>query len=335
MSRLKNTALKCAFGGLLILGVCQNEEIMATDVDLKTAVESDLETGTSTNEYTSKWYVNKDEALDYYVNLSGSIDGPLLFEKKYRYVTYRMISCDGKYSIKATIKDYNKMVDVDFDELADNIGLENLSDVEKCMKVHEWLCNKLTYGKSNGSLSEVLATGIGKCDDYSILYSGILNAVGVECRCMDGVPKETLAGHMWNMVRLGNSWYFCDVTNDDLYNTCSYMLRSIYSKKIQNYLHDDIYGDRLCNGIYDFRNYNLSSKDYYSYYETTDSETINMATTLGISKKAAVKASCNSVQIKGKTIKKVKKSHKIKSYDSFGIIYGKIGNKRYIIRKIG
>lgn len=193
-----------------------------------------------------------------------SVDAPEVFLDNQCYVSYSMITRgDGSgYCLSAKIERYEKCNDLDADAIVADLNLEGHSDLEIAIIVHDWLTTSLTYGASRESLSECLTYGYGKCDDYSMIYATVMNAAGVETRCMDGVPNGSSSGHMWNMVQIEGNWYLCDVTNDDMDGNYSHFMKAMYSTVVRNYLGDYLDGYRLCNGVDEFLSYQMAGKNY-------------------------------------------------------------------------
>lgn len=51
------------------------------------------------------------------------------------------------------------------------------------------------------------------CTGYACSTKMLLNRVGIECRTVVGMSKNS--GHMWNQVKINENWYNLDVTWDD------------------------------------------------------------------------------------------------------------------------
>jgi len=104
------------------------------------------------------------------------------------------------------------------------------SDYDRLKYIHDWLVNNTTYTQ-NGSLSESEADGpvvYGKalCEGYSKAFMYMAQEMGYECVCIAGTSGG--GPHMWNMVKLGGSWYHVDVTWDDPVSSSGPILRHNY-----------------------------------------------------------------------------------------------------------
>lgn len=301
-------------------------------------VEAALQSGREGVVVRSHTYVNKADVSELLEQTCLTVDTPEIFLKNQCYATYRIVTYGtGGYGLTAEIARYDKKNDLDADAIVDELGLGGCSDMEIAIRVHEWLADELTYGPSQESLVQCLDAGYGKCDDYSMIYATVMNAAGVETRCMDGVPSGSTSGHMWNMVQMDGSWYLCDVTNDDLEGSYDYFMKALDSAVVRSYLGTYLDGYRLCNGVDEFLSYRLAKSDYFKKQEVIDSRTINLAATLGITKRAGETAAVEVVASEGGSVKRVSTaSHKIRLKGAVHTVYGTYAkNKkeyRYLIQ---
>ena len=92
-----------------------------------------------------------------------------------------------------------------------------LTDYGKLKYIHDWIVNNTDY-TLNGPAYKSEADGAvvyGKalCEGYSKTFMYMAQKLGFDCICVVG--KANGVAHMWNMVKLGGSWYHVDVTFDD------------------------------------------------------------------------------------------------------------------------
>ncbi len=95
------------------------------------------------------------------------------------------------------------------------------SDYDKLKYVHDWIVDNTVYTKS-GAVYESEADGpivYGQalCEGYSKAFMYFAQSLGFQCICAIG--SGHLEDHMWNMVKIGSSWYNVDVTWDDPVNS--------------------------------------------------------------------------------------------------------------------
>lgn len=91
------------------------------------------------------------------------------------------------------------------------------SDYEALKYVHDWIVDNTVYTKT-GAVYESEADGpiiYGEalCEGYSKAFMYFAQSLGFPCICSVGTAN--LEKHMWNMVKIGGSWYNVDVTWDD------------------------------------------------------------------------------------------------------------------------
>lgn len=95
------------------------------------------------------------------------------------------------------------------------------SDYEKLKYVHDWIVDNTVYTKSGAAYeSEAdgpIVYGQALCEGYSKAFMYFAQSLGYQCIC--AVGSGHLEDHMWNMVKLGGSWYNVDVTWDDPVNS--------------------------------------------------------------------------------------------------------------------
>lgn len=118
------------------------------------------------------------------------------------------------------------------------------------------------------------------CTGYAGAMKMLLNLVGVECRTVVGMSKNS--GHMWNQVRVNGDWYNLDVTWDDsavdsdvLYSRYNYFnitdnrlavnhkTGENYSKMECEYTEDEVY---VTNDLYNF-DLDVCTATQANYYE--------------------------------------------------------------------
>ena len=91
------------------------------------------------------------------------------------------------------------------------------SDYEKLKYVHDWIVDNTVYTKSGAAYeSEAdgpIVYGQALCEGYSKAFMYFAQSLGFQCICAIG--SGHLEDHMWNMVKLGGTWYNVDVTWDD------------------------------------------------------------------------------------------------------------------------
>ncbi len=103
------------------------------------------------------------------------------------------------------------------------------SDYERLKYIHDWIVNNTSYS-NNGTASRNEADGpvvYGQavCEGYSKAFMYFAQSLGYECVCVAGYAD---GDHMWNMVKVEDTWYHVDVTWDDPISSSGPTLRYNY-----------------------------------------------------------------------------------------------------------
>ena len=133
----------------------------------------------------------------------------------------------GRY--KKNVK-YSKIIQ----KKAQNLVKGVKSEKKKSDIIQAWICNHVTYtkgkvdGLSTGDAWCAYKTGKALCTGYAQLYRCMCNAVGINCREVNGYADgiNGWEGHEWNKVKINGVWYYADITfldsgEDDVYTYSS------------------------------------------------------------------------------------------------------------------
>ncbi len=159
-----------------------------------------------------------------------------------------------------------------------------MSDYEKELKIHDYICENMTYNhdvveKAEGQQTEEdrrnwnilggLFDKTGVCESYSKLFQLLLYNMGIPCTQLSGYTDER---HMWNAVKIDGKWCYVDVTWDDLevtgleYNhSCFNMDETILGYEHKKYSSnlDKVTNDDFQIGEFNFFNEKVSRDNYY------------------------------------------------------------------------
>lgn len=274
-------------------------------------------------DFTYGSYSSESEAEKACVNVSKAVDSPLKFLNGNFYLQNTIVPNGNTYTVSCSIKKYRNIDDVDWSSLAASFHLENATNLKKIIWVHEWICDQLSYSLgTDRTLASCLTGKKAKCDEYAMIYSNLLNELGVESRCVDGVIPGTNEGHMWNLVKLDGKWYYCDITEDDNTGTYDYFLKGSEDEIFLDNHSMFMSGDRLCNGVADFSGYKISKTNYFEYMEMSEDKDVDLYNLEDVTKKIAKKASAYVVSLKSSYCKR--KGSVIRTKGHSGVIYGKI-----------
>lgn len=145
----------------------------------------------------------------------------------------------GSYDIRNNFHDGNYLVlysKYSYDEITDafkEINTEtehilsqipdNADEWERERIIHDALVDEVSYdtdaAESDDSTADAfnmygaLVKKKAVCSGYAYAIKMLLNRVGIECRTVVGMSKNS--GHMWNQVKINDNWYHLDATWDD------------------------------------------------------------------------------------------------------------------------
>ena len=107
-------------------------------------------------------------------------------------------------STRASARDYLKSVFEDYLDYLDDYTYPE----QKEIVLVGLMCENITYDTSANLNQSVYSAAIGEtvCTGYSLLFTALMNACGIECVpvCSDD--------HAWNFIKIHGYWYYCDVT---------------------------------------------------------------------------------------------------------------------------
>ena len=126
------------------------------------------------------------------------------------------------------VKKYSKKIQETVNNLAYQLKLNEGSDFEKELKIHDWICKNVIYdteGMQEGNIKANIAShnilGVfayrkAQCEGIAKAVKVLLNAVDVRCIVVNGdaVVNGVSEKHSWNIVNLDGTPYQLDVTWD-------------------------------------------------------------------------------------------------------------------------
>lgn len=115
------------------------------------------------------------------------------------------------------------------DKFAFSIIDTSKSDYFQAKQIYDWVTTNITYDVKaykkfelpNYSPLEILSKQKGVCDEYSLIYSELCNAVGIESYIVSGYTKGfrhykgmpfLRAEHSWTVIYADSAWKFVDPT---------------------------------------------------------------------------------------------------------------------------
>ena len=91
----------------------------------------------------------------------------------------------------------------------------SLSDLEKIIFVHDYLCANFSYDKTESVFDAYtfFVNKTGVCQSYTLAFIAIMNELNINV----GYAASDSMNHIWNVVESDGDWYHVDVTWDDTY----------------------------------------------------------------------------------------------------------------------
>lgn len=122
-------------------------------------------------------------------------------------------------------------LDAAVDAMLAQLGLEERDDYGKCKAIYDWMCDSITYDYTNlnnaaydrkFSAYAAMMDRTAVCNGYAALLYRLLLEAGVENRYISGTAGD--GAHAWNIVKLGDRYYYCDSTWDSGRSAYRYFL---------------------------------------------------------------------------------------------------------------
>lgn len=153
------------------------------------------------------------------------IDHPEYFWTEGGFQYYEETKLDGSVLSVRVIPDYlmgeeeAELVRTQIELCAENwlSGVSSEADpYEKIKYVYETLIREVSYDENSENNQNIQSVFLNKstvCMGYAKATQYLLNQMGVFCTLVTGtVTDGTDAGHAWNLVRIGESYYYVDTT---------------------------------------------------------------------------------------------------------------------------
>ena len=136
--------------------------------------------------------------------------------------------CPQYFFTQEKVKEYNRKIEKEVNSLAEKLNLTAGTDYEKEIKIHDWLCQNISYddeGADRTKLTRMIAShniiGVfahhrAQCEGIAKAVKVLLNAVDVKCIVVTGesVKNGKRSPHAWNIVNIDGQPYHLDITWD-------------------------------------------------------------------------------------------------------------------------
>lgn len=162
----------------------------------------------------------------------------------------RPVRSDGKAAVLFTYSltyydtaEQEEALDEKVDGIIESLQLDGMTDEEKVRAIYGYICDNTEYDYDNLQDDEyslkhtayaALVDGKAVCQGYSTALYRLLLEAGVDNRIVFGTDAaagddgkgEKGRDHTWNIVKIGDVFYNCDVTKDDELGKDHYYLRA-------------------------------------------------------------------------------------------------------------
>lgn len=94
---------------------------------------------------------------------------------------------------------------------------EDAGDYEKVRIVYTYVIDHTQYqtGEDDQSIAGVFWKKSAVCAGYAGAVQYLLERLDIPCIYVDGSTKESTEGHAWDIVKIGQEYYYVDATNGD------------------------------------------------------------------------------------------------------------------------
>lgn len=145
----------------------------------------------------------------------------------YKYYPKFIAEFNTAEKLSAAKTDFDAALSNAMNECLPNGGA-SMTAVEKLLSVHDWVVAHCQYDQAvlnTGSISSYkIFTAYGAlvdrdavCQGYSLAVNLLLNGKAPASYVSYSVTSNSIS-HMWNIVKIGDSWYHMDATYDDPYS---------------------------------------------------------------------------------------------------------------------
>jgi len=108
----------------------------------------------------------------------------------------------------------------ELDAAVKSITITGSTEADRIRSIHDAVAFGTSYDKTTEQSNNIYGTfveGKSKCDGYSYAFNYLCKLNGISSLCIVGTAdSEKDGGHAWNLVRTNGSWYYVDVTWDDV-----------------------------------------------------------------------------------------------------------------------
>lgn len=138
-----------------------------------------------------------------------------IYKTTYSNKNYCMFTPGYMYSEKET-EEIKLAMENSFREVESLIE-EGSSDYEKVRVVYTYVIDNTQYqtGEDDQNIAGVFWKKSAVCAGYAGAVQYLLERLSIPCIYVDGNSEESTEGHAWDIVKIGESYYYVDATNGD------------------------------------------------------------------------------------------------------------------------
>lgn len=167
--------------------------------------------------------ISDDDSIDrsYHAVLK---DHPEIFWVHNREKIYKTTYSDSNYCTftpgytytESEISEIQAAMEQSYQEVCDLIP-EDASDYEKVRIVYTYVIDHTQYqsGTDDQSIAGVFWKKSAVCAGYAGAVQYLLEKLDIPCIYVDGSTKGSTEGHAWDIVKIGQEYYYVDATNGD------------------------------------------------------------------------------------------------------------------------
>ncbi|MCD7858210.1 MAG: hypothetical protein LUG55_10565, partial [Clostridiales bacterium] len=132
-----------------------------------------------------------------------------------------------------------------------SLDLDSKCDYDKVKAIHDYICANVTYDYTNlnddtyklkYTAYAALINGTSVCQGYATLFYRMALMAGLDVRYVGGTATNTAGNteaHGWNIVKIGDTYYYIDLTWDDGTNSEKYFLKGSTTFSADHFLDSD------------------------------------------------------------------------------------------------
>lgn len=115
-------------------------------------------------------------------------------------------------------------------EVLRSLHLEQATDYQKIERIYSYICDHVSYDSDDTTTQKytaysALTRGTAVCQGYALLLYRMLREAGFSTRIIAGTATASGENHAWNIVKLGEQYYYLDSTWDAGASWRDYFLR--------------------------------------------------------------------------------------------------------------